>query len=126
MRAKGEAKDLGNIFVHITDVKNKKKGKYPNRNKWIQFFAKYDPKQSSLRAADVMLIDRPMSNDTNDNASSSNKLNGRAENGKLSSTHKAGGKSSSRKDQKPSSSKRRFHKFKSQKKPGQNHENQQL
>ena len=66
MRAKGEAKDLGNIFVHITDVKNKKKGKYPNRNKWIEFYAKYDPKQSSLRATDVILIDRPTSNDTNE------------------------------------------------------------
>ena len=126
VRAKGEAKDLGNIFVHITDVKNKKKGKYPNRNKWIQFFAKYDPKQSSLRAADVILIDRPMSNDTNDSASSSNKLNGKIEIAKLSSTHKAGGKSSNKEDQKPSSSKRRFHKLKSQKKPAQNHNNQQL
>ena len=126
VRAKGEAKDLGNIFVHITDVKNKKKGNYPNRNKWIQFYAKYDPKQSSLRAADVILIDKPTINDNIEIASSSNKFNDRIENGKLSNSHKTPGKASKSGDPKPSSSKRRFHKFKSQKKPGPNNDKKQL
>ena len=126
VRAKGEAKDLGNIFVHITDVKNKKKGKYPNRNKWIQFYAKYDPKQSSLRATDVILIDKPLVNDNSDIVSSSSKLNGKVENGKLSISSKAPGKASSRDDSVPTSSKRRFHKLKNKKKPDQNSDKKQL
>merc|ERR1712088_1044773 len=76
VRARGEAKDLGNIFVHITDVKNKKKGKYPNRNKWIQFYAKYDPKHSSLRAVDIILIDKPLTNDNSDTPGTSVQHNG--------------------------------------------------
>lgn len=107
VRAKGEAKDLGNIFVHITDVKNKKKGKYPNRNKWIQFYAKYDPTQSSLRAADVILLDKSLSNDYVDAASPSLPCNGNIAT-KTSETLRAPSKSQAKKDNRNRPSKSRY------------------
>ena len=120
VRAKGDAKDLGNIFVHITDVKNKKKGKYPNRNKWIQFYAKYDPKHSSLRAVDIILIDKPLTNDSSDTPGTSTQLNGNIDSVKLNGAQKTQGKALHRKEQPHASSKTRSHKFRNHYKNGAN------
>ena len=120
VRAKGEAKDLGNIFVHITDVKNKKKGNYPNRNKWIQFYAKYDPTQSSLRAVDVMLIDKSSIHDNgSDNLTSPLSRNGTAPSTKPVETHRIQGKTQTRKNQRNGISKNRNPRFKKPKNEGE-------
>jgi hypothetical protein len=111
---------LGNIFVHITDVKNKKKGKYPNRNKWIQFYAKYDPKHSSLRAVDIILIDKPLTNDSSDTPGTSTQLNGNIDSVKLNGAQKTQGKALHRKEQPHASSKTRSHKFRNHYKNGAN------
>jgi len=126
VRAKGEAKDLGNLFVHITDVKNKKKGHYPNRNKWIEFYAKYDPEHSSLRAVDIILIDKPLISENSETPGTSTQRNGDIENGKLTGAQRTQGKTLQRKEQQHPPSKSRSHKFRNHYKNGGNSSQSQL
>ena len=116
VRAKGEAKDLGNFFIHITDVKDKKKRQQLKRHTWIQFHAKYDPNQSSLRATDVMLIDKPLVGDITDSSGSYQQNGAASASFKTATTPQSHGKGkkSGRIDQRKGSSQKPYSKFKKQ------------
>ena len=57
----GEAEPLGSMFVHISNVVNAGRGKYPGNGRWIEFSAVHDPGKTNFRAVEARLIDKKRS-----------------------------------------------------------------